>query len=96
MESITDTDYVHAKRVFKDFEIKHLGECWASGTKCKDCECFLEYINFKGNLIEYKCLCCNRNYHKKFDKNLKKIFFHIYKFCKNDVNKFILLLQKGV
>ena len=26
MESITDTDYVHAKRVFKDFEIKHLGE----------------------------------------------------------------------
>ena len=26
MESITDTDYVRAKRVFKDFEIKNLGE----------------------------------------------------------------------
>ena len=26
MEDITDADYEHAKRVFKDFEIKHLGE----------------------------------------------------------------------
>ena len=26
MEDITDADYVHAKRVYKDFEIKHLGE----------------------------------------------------------------------
>ena len=27
MEDITDTDYVHTKRVCKDFEIKYLGEC---------------------------------------------------------------------
>ena len=26
MEDITDADYTHAKRVFKDFEIKNLGE----------------------------------------------------------------------
>ena len=26
MENITDTDYTHAKTVFKDFEIKNLGE----------------------------------------------------------------------
>ena len=26
MEDITDADYVHAKRVYKSFEIKHLGE----------------------------------------------------------------------
>ena len=26
MEDITDADYVHAKRVCKDFEIKNLGE----------------------------------------------------------------------
>ena len=26
MEDITDADYAHAKRVSKDFEIKHLGE----------------------------------------------------------------------
>ena len=26
MEDITDKDYMHGKRVFKDFEIKNLGE----------------------------------------------------------------------
>ena len=26
IEDITDADYMHAKRVCKDFEIKHLGE----------------------------------------------------------------------
>ena len=28
MEDITDADYMHAKRVCKDFEIKYLGECY--------------------------------------------------------------------
>ena len=28
----------------------------------KDCDSFLEYTNFKYNLTEYKCLCCNKNY----------------------------------
>ena len=26
IEDITDADYAHAKRICKDFEIKHLGE----------------------------------------------------------------------
>ena len=26
MEDVTDADYAQAKRVYKDFEIKHLGE----------------------------------------------------------------------
>ena len=26
MEDITDVDYAHAKRIYKDFEIKNLGE----------------------------------------------------------------------
>ena len=26
MEDLTDADYMHAKRVFKDFDKKHLGE----------------------------------------------------------------------
>ena len=42
-------------------------------------------INFKYDLTEYKCLCCNKNYQQKFDENLKKrfyiyIFFYIYNF----------------
>ena len=37
-------------------------KCETCGIKHKDCECFVEYTNFKDNLIEYKCLCCNKNY----------------------------------
>ena len=36
--------------------------------KYKDWECFLEYTNVKDDLIEYKCLCCNKNYQKKLMK----------------------------
>ena len=28
----------------------------------------LEYANFKEDLIEYKCLCCNKSYQHGFDK----------------------------
>ena len=50
------------------------------------------YIN---GLIEYKCLCCNKIYQKKFDGNLKKRFANTYKFANYDINKFTLLLRKG-
>ena len=41
-------------------------------TKCKDCDCFLEYEIVKKNLIEYKCLSCNKIYSNKLDEELKK------------------------
>ena len=47
-------------------------------------------------LIQFKCLCCNKNYQKKFDEKLKKKFATIYYFSNQDINKFILLLGKGV
>ena len=34
----------------------------------------LEYINSKDHLIEYKSLCCNKNYQRKFDEKLKELF----------------------
>ena len=71
-------------------------KCETCEINYKDCECFLEYINFKDNLIEDRCLCWNKNYKKKFDENLQKEFFNINKFLNHDINKFILLLQKGV
>ena len=37
-------------------------KCETFGIKFKYCNCFLEYPNFKDKLIEYKCLCCNKNY----------------------------------
>ena len=35
----------------------------------KYCDCFPEYTNFKDDLIECKCLCCNGNYKKKLDES---------------------------
>ena len=64
--------------------------------KCKDCDCFLEYESVKDNFIKYKCLSCNRNYSNKIDTELKKRFKNTFKFSDNDINKFILLLRKGV
>ena len=55
---------------------------------------FLEYTNFKDNLIEYKCLCFNKNYKNEFDQHLKKQFFNTWKFSNLDINKFISLMQK--
>ena len=39
----------------------------------------VEHTNAKSDLIEYKCLCCIKNYRKTFDENLKNRF-NIYKF----------------
>ena len=35
------------------------------------CYYFLEYTNIKDDLIEYKCLCCNKNDEHKFIEKLK-------------------------
>ena len=37
-------------------------KCGTCRIKYKDCMCFLEYANFRDNVIECKCLCCNKNY----------------------------------
>ena len=43
-----------------------------------------------------KCFNCNICYEKKFNKDLMKKLKNTYSFCNNDLNKFILLLRKGV
>ena len=52
-------------------------------------------LSIKDNLIEHKYFC-NNNYERNFDKNLHKRFSNAYNFPNYDINKFILLLQKGV
>ena len=54
------------------------------------------YKNFKDDLIEYKCLCCNKNYQHKFNEKLMERFINTYKYSKHDSNQVILLLRKGV
>ena len=69
--------------------------CRACGIKYKDCQCCIECMNFKDNLIEYKCLCCNKYYQTIFDENLRKQFVNTYIYFTHDIKKFILLLRKG-
>ena len=66
-------------------------KCETSRIKYKYCNCFLEYTKFKDDLIEYKCLCFNKSYQRKFDEKLRERFFNTYTFSKHDNNKFILL-----
>ena len=65
--------------------------------KCSDCESNLDYIKIKknGKLI-LKCFNCNIYYKKKYNKDLMKKIKNTYSFCNSDLNKFILLLRKGV
>ena len=55
-------------------------KCKTCRMKYKYCDCLLEYTNFKDNSIEYKCLCCNKNYQHEFDVKLKELLFNTYKF----------------
>ena len=62
--------------------------------KFNDCDCFLEYESVKESSIKYTS--CNKNYSNITDEELKKRFKNTFKFSNNDINKFILLLRKGI
>ena len=55
-------------------------KCEASGMKYKYCDCFLEYMIFTVDLIEYKC----KIYQHKFHEKLKEQFFNTYKFSNHN------------
>ena len=50
----------------------------------------------KNKKLIFKCFNCEQYYKKKFNKDLIKRFASTYEFCNKDLNKFILLLRKGV
>ena len=56
-------------------------------------QCIL--IGLKNNRLHYKCKECNDRSYKSINGLIKK-FLKTYQFCNGDVNKFVLLLQKGV
>ena len=76
--------------------------------KCSDCGSNLDYIKItakrtagpsslehKNEKLILECYNCKQCY-KKNNKELIKRFASTYSFCNNDLNKFILLLRKGV
>ena len=60
--------------------------------KCIDCKSYLGYMIIKDDQLMLRCFERKENYKKNFIKR----FENTYEFCDRDINKFILLLRKGV
>ena len=56
----------------------------------------LDYMTSKDEKLIFRCFSCKKNYEKGFNKDLIQGFANIYEFHNRDLNKFILLLRKGV
>ena len=56
-----------------------------------NCEC----IGFKNGRLNYKCKECKKSYTKLANESIRN-FTTLYKFCNGDINKFFLLLRKGI
>ena len=55
--------------------------------------CFVRAMKEK---LIFKCIDCEKEYEKESNQELIERFANTYKFCNNDINKFIMLLRKGV
>ena len=64
--------------------------------RCIDCKSCLDYMTTKDEQLIFRCSSCKKNCEKDFNKDLTKRFANTYRFCNKDLNKFILLLRKGV
>ena len=64
--------------------------------KRANCESCLDYVKTKNENLNLKCFNCKTYYEKDFNKELIKKFKNTYNFCNNDINKFVLLLRKGI
>ena len=50
----------------------------------------------KNDQLIFRCFECKKNYQKDFNKDLINRFGNTYEFCNKDINRFILLLRKGI
>ena len=64
--------------------------------KCTDCKFCLDYMMFIDEQFIFRCFENKKNYEKDFNNEYIKKFANIYEFCNRDINKFTLLLRKGV
>ena len=75
-----------------------------SGAYDKECKKYMErkkirlnceFIRFKNGRLNCKCKECKKSYTKLPNESIKN-FPTLYKFCNGDLNKFFLLLRKGI
>ena len=60
--------------------------------KCLYCKSSLDYMINQNDQLIFRCFECKKN----CKKDLINRFANIYKFCNKDINRFILLLRKGI
>ena len=64
------------------------------GDKCVDCKSDLNYMKVIDETLIFQCFNCKKNYEKEINKELIERLASTYKFCNNDLNKFVMLLRK--
>ena len=64
--------------------------------KCIHFKSYVDDMSIKDDKLILRCFKCKMNYKKHFNKELINGFSSTYKFCDEDINKFILLLRKRV
>ena len=64
--------------------------------KCVDCKSNLCFVRTLNGTLLFECVDCKKEYEKKFNKVLLERFSNTYEFCGNDMDKFWILLRKGV
>ena len=74
--------------------VDNLFELYSEKCRDKNLKSEYEFKWLKDNKRFYNCKECRKNL-KPINGLIKKIR-NTYKFCNNDINKFILLLRKGV
>ena len=69
VDNLAEWIYKNNKKSNKKMEVCEI--------KYNNCECFLECINVKDDLIESKCLYCNKNCQKRMLRITKRICQYI-------------------
>ena len=64
--------------------------------KCIKCKSNLCYMKVTDKKLIFRCFDCKKNYEKEINKELVERFSNTYEFCDKDLNKFVMLLRKGV
>ena len=64
--------------------------------KYKKCMFDLKHVTINDNKLIFKCAHYKKNYEKEFDEDLTKRLQNTYQCYDGDINKFCLMLRKGV
>ena len=64
--------------------------------KCMNCKSDISYMKVIDETLIFRCFSCKRNYKKEINKELIERFASTHKFCNNELNRFVMLLTKGV